>query len=193
MTTSPTPDSTVASSSSEPRVDGIKLNIGGSEKREGWVILDALPGPIVDYVGNCNDLSFLGNESCSEVYASHVLEHLGYNGEIQKTLKGIHRVLKPGGRFRASVPDLETLCRLFLHPSLDLAGRWHVMRMMFGGRMSDYDVHYVGLNFDFLRALLHEAGFRDIRRVPGFSLFNDTSNLQFAGVLISLNVEAWKL
>ena len=92
--------------------DGIKLHIGGLEKREGWAILDALPGPIVDHVGNCNDLSFLANESCCEVYASHVLEHLGYNGELPKTLEGIHRVLKPGGRLRASVPDLETLCRM---------------------------------------------------------------------------------
>jgi predicted SAM-dependent methyltransferase len=179
-------------SSGEPPADGIKLHIGGQEKRAGWSILDALPGPIVDYVGNCNDLSFLADESCSEVYASHVLEHLGYNGELQKTLKGIHRVLKPSGRFRASVPDLETLCRLFLHPSLDGPGRFHVMRMMFGGRTTDYDVHYVGLNFEFLGGFLHDAGFRDIRRVPDFSVFNDTSALRFGNVLISLNVEARK-
>jgi hypothetical protein len=29
--------------------------------------------------------------------------------------------------------------------------------------------------------------------VPEFGLFNDTSNLRFGGVPISLNVEAWKL
>src|SRR5262245_36615978 len=103
--------------SNEPPARGIKLHIGGQEKREGWAILDALPGPIVDYVGNCNDLSFLADGSCSEVYASHVIEHLGYNGELQRTLKGIHRVLMAGGRLRVSVPDLQTLCRLFLHPN----------------------------------------------------------------------------
>ena len=125
-----------------PPADGIKLHIGGQEKLEGWSILDALPGPFVDYVGNCNDLSFLPDNSCSEVYASHVLEHLGYNGELQNTLKGIHRVLKPGGRLRASVPDLDILCRIFVHPSLDEAGRFHIMRMMFGGRTTEFDVHY---------------------------------------------------
>jgi hypothetical protein len=36
---------------------GMKLHVGGKERREGWVILDALPGAIVDYVGNCNDVS----------------------------------------------------------------------------------------------------------------------------------------
>jgi predicted SAM-dependent methyltransferase len=189
----PTPNAgSAAASPQKPPADGIKLHIGGREKRADWSILDVLPGPIVDYVGNCNDLSFLADESCSEVYASHVLEHLGYNGELQKTLNGIYRVLKPGGRLRASVPDLETLCRLFLHPSLDGKGRFHVMRMMFGGRMTDFDVHYVGLNFEFLGEFLHKAGFRDIRRVSEFNLFNDTSELRFGNVRISLNVEARK-
>jgi predicted SAM-dependent methyltransferase len=66
------------------------------------------------------------------------------------------------------------------------------MRMMFGGRTTDYDVHYVGLNFEFLGGFLQETGFRDIRRVAGFGLFNDTSALLFGNVPISLNVEAWK-
>jgi predicted SAM-dependent methyltransferase len=191
MKASPSPGP-AAGSSQAPPSEGIKLHIGGQEKREGWSILDALPGPIVDYVGNCNDLSFLADESCSEVYASHVLEHLAYNGELQKTLKGIHRVLKSGGRLRVSVPDLELLCQLFLNPSIDTAGRIHVMRMMFGGRTTDYDVHYVGLSFEFLGTFLYEAGFRDIRRVWDFGLFKDTSTFVFHNVQISLNVEARK-
>lgn len=172
--------------------DGIKLHIGGREKRDGWMILDALPGPTVDHVGNCTDLSFLPDASCAEVYASHVLEHLGYDSELPKTLAGIYRVLRPGGRLRAAVPDLDTLCRLFLDRSLDGNGRFHVMRMMFGGRTTAYDVHYAGLNFEFLTAYLREVGFRDIRRVPEFGLFNDTSTLVFGNAPISLNVEARK-
>jgi predicted SAM-dependent methyltransferase len=174
------------------QVSDIKLHIGGLEKREGWTILDALPGPVVDHVGTCQDLSFLADESCSEIYASHVLEHLGYDGELLKTLVGFHRVLKPGGRVRVSVPDLEILCRLFVNPALDGQNRFHVMRMMFGGRMTAYDVHYVGLTFEFLGGYLRQAGFRDITRVSNFGLFNDTSTLVFANVPISLNVQALK-
>jgi predicted SAM-dependent methyltransferase len=175
-----------------PPADGMKLHIGGKEKLEGWTIVDALPGPCVDYVGNCNDLSFLADNSCSEVYASHVLEHLGYDGELGTTLKGIHRVLKPGGRLRASVPDLDILCRLFVHPSLDEAGRFHIMRMMFGGRLTAFDVHYAGLNFEILGHFLREAGFRDIRRLAAFGLFNDTSTVKFGDMPISLNIVARK-
>jgi predicted SAM-dependent methyltransferase len=172
--------------------DGIKLHIGGREKQEGWVILDPLPGPVVDYVGSCTDLSFLPDASCAEVYASHVLERLGYDSELPMALVGIYRVLKPGGRLRAAVPDLEMLCRLFLEPSLTGDDRFQFMRMMFGGRTTAYDVHYAGLNFEFLQAFLHETGFRDIRRVAEFGLFNDTSTLVFGNVPISLNVEARK-
>jgi len=172
--------------------DGIKLHIGGWEPRQGWAIVDVNPGPSVDYVGNCNDLSFLGDESCSEIYASHVLEHLGYNGELQAALKGFHRVLKPGGRLRVSVPDLEVLCRLFLHPSVTPPGKFQVMRMMFGGRTDAHDVHCSGLTFDFLGEFMREAGFREVKRVPEFGEFNDTSSSRFGGVLISLNMEARK-
>ena len=171
-------------------LDGIKLHIGGREKRDGWAILDATPGPGVDYVGNCTDLSFLPAASCVEVYASHVLEHLGYDRELPNTLAGIHRVLKPGGRLCVSVPDLEILCRLFLEPSLNGDGRFRIMQLMFGERKNAYDVNCAGFNFEFLHAFLHETGFRDIRRVTEFGLFDDASTLVFANVPISLNVEA---
>jgi predicted SAM-dependent methyltransferase len=176
----------------EPPADGIKLHIGGWEKREGWKILAAMPGPIVDYVGNCADLTFLEDESCSEVYASHVFEHLGYNGELQSTFRGIYRVLKPGGRLRASVPDLETLCKIYVHPNITPQGQFHIMRMMFGGRMTPYDIHYSGLNTHMLAALLHEAGFREIERVEKLGVFKDTSELRFSETLISLNMIARK-
>lgn len=191
MTQNPAVGAGAALSTTAPLGD-IRLHIGGRQKREGWMILDALPGPIVDFVGNCNDLSFLADGSCAEVYASHVLEHLGYDVELPTTLIGIYRVLKPGGRLRVAVPDLEMLCRLFINPALDGDARFQVMRMMYGGRTTPYDVHHAGLSFDFLTAYLHEVGFRDIQRVAEFGLFDDASTLRFADVPVSLNVEARK-
>lgn len=170
----------------------IKLHIGGQEYREGWKILDALPGPIVDYVGNCNDLSFLKDESCLEVYASHVFEHLGYNGEVQKALLEVYRILSPGGVLRVAVPDLDTLCKLYVHPANTPKGRFEVMRMIYGGRMTPYDMHHGGFNAELLAAYLHEAGFRQIGRVKSFGLFNDTSEFTFGQTPISLNVIAHK-
>lgn len=81
---------------------------------------------------------------------------------------------------------------MFLHPSLDRKGRFHVMRMMFGGRVTSYDVHYVGLNFEFLEQFMREIRFREIRRVEEFGLFKDASSLRYGDVPVSPNVEARK-
>ncbi len=174
-------------------MSGIRLHVGGQEPREGWFILDTQPRDYVDHVGDCRDLSFLADESCSEIYCSHVLEHLGYDGEIQNALQGFHRVLQPGGRLRISVPDMDTLCRLFLHPNMKVDGRFQVMRMLFGGRQDAHDVHLSGLDFDFLGNFLTQAGFRDIRRVTEFGEFKDDgSGYRFMGVLVCCNIEAFK-
>src|ERR1035437_5557082 len=85
----------------------LRLHIGGDQPLAGWKILNIQPGPHVDYVGNCVDLSRFAANSAAEVYASHVLEHLGYQSELLHTFKEIHRILQPGGAFAFSVPDLE--------------------------------------------------------------------------------------
>jgi predicted SAM-dependent methyltransferase len=121
-----------------------------------------------------------------------VVEHLGYDRGVSEALKEFHRVLVPGGRLRLSVPDMDTLCSLFVHPQTDLNDKFHLMRMLFGGRLDATDVHLTGFNFDFLRDFLTRAGFRTIRRVQEFHEFEDTSRARFRGVLVSCNIEAFK-
>ncbi len=104
-----------------------------------------------------------------------------------------YRVLKPGGRIYISVPDLDVLAQLILErDKLDINQRFHVMRMLFGGQIDEYDYHKVGLNFDFLSHFLQEAGFMEIQKVDEFRIFNDTSSFKPYGMLISLNVLANK-
>ena len=66
------------------------------------------------------------------------------------------------------------------------------MRMMFGGQVDEFDYHYFGWNMLLMEYFLKDAGFKKIERVKSFSLFNDTSELSFHGVPISLNVIAYK-
>ncbi|MBL8837102.1 MAG: methyltransferase domain-containing protein [Alphaproteobacteria bacterium] len=167
----------------------LRLHLGGMEPKPGWTIVNIQPGPGVDIVADITDLSGIPAASAAEVYASHVLEHVHYD-RLRDVIGGIWRVLVPGGTLMISVPDLPTLCRLYLDPRLGLHDRFQVMNMMFGGHADAYDIHHVGLEEALLRALLQEAGFRRIRRVDSFGLFNDQSERRFLDQPISLNLRA---
>ncbi len=171
-----------------------KLHIGGMVKSDGWEILNAVPGPDVDHLGDARYLAQFPDNTFTDVYASHVVEHLDYaNNELLDTLKEWRRVLVPGGKVYVSVPNMDILCRLFLDKGkLGVADRFFVMRMMFGGHIDKYDYHVVGLNQDFLSEFLAKAGYTNLQRVPAFGLFSDTSDMVFKGVPISLNMTAQK-
>ena len=170
-----------------------KLHIGGKVRMAGWELLNVVAGNSVDHIGNAKDLSRFAEDTFQEIYASHVLEHFDYAGELVAALKEWRRVLVPGGRLLVSVPDLDVLAALMLdkeHLSVD--ERRYVMQMIFGGHIDQYDYHQTGLNLDFLTAWLTDAGFVNIRQVDGFGLASDTSTYEYKGRAISLNVIAEK-
>lgn len=171
----------------------IRLNIGGTTPLEGWKILNVQDGPEVDFTGDISRLAQFADASIQEIYASHIFEHLSYVNELLDNLKQVHRVLVPGGMFRISVPDFEILCRLFLHPGLNVEQRFFVMNMVFGGQQDPHDFHKVGLTYEFLASYLQQAGFSNWKRVTEFGLFeNDCSTIEVGGQRISLNIEAVK-
>ncbi len=170
-----------------------KLHIGGQVRTPGWEVLDANPGPCVDHVANASDLGTFEDNSFEQIYASHVVEHFDYRNQLVGTLKEWCRVLKPAGTLCVSVPDLDTLARLFADRTLLSAqDRFLVMRMIFGGHIDKHDYHLVGLNEEFLTGYLHASGYTGMRRVPEFGLFDDTSTLTLKNIPISLNMIAIK-
>ena len=169
----------------------MKLHIGGEEKKEGWKVLNIQQKDAVDFIGDITDLSQFEAGSIEEIYASHVVEHVAQKN-VEKMFKGIHRVLKDNGKFYLSVPDMDILCRIFIDPKAPFKVKFHVMRMMFGGQIDDFDFHYFGWNYQFMNEFLLKAGFKKIEKVKSFSLFKDTSDFAPYGPPISLNVIAYK-
>ena len=101
--------------------------------------------------------------------------------------------MEPGGKIYISVPDLDVLAGLILSKDkLTTDERFFVMRMIFGGHVDEYDYHVVDLNEEFLKVFLKRSGYENILKVDGFGLFDDTSNMKFKGVAISLNLIAEK-
>jgi predicted SAM-dependent methyltransferase len=168
------------------------LHIGGQQVKPGWKILNIQPAPGVDYVGDICDLSQFSDNMFDNIYASHVFEHIKQTDALP-TLQGIHRILKQGGSFYISVPDLGTLAKLITSPNVSLEDEWHIMRMIFGGQTAPYDFHYCGWTFASLSHFLKLAGFDDIHQVTFFNLFNDASGGVKNGTPISLNLIAKKL
>ncbi len=181
-----------AACAAQSRTDApLRLHIGGQIPHPDWQIFDVRQGPHVDHQGHCADLARFADASVTDIYASHVIEHLKFATELPRALREFHRVLKPGGTLRASVPDMDALCGLFLDPELSLEQRFKVMQMMFGSQENDAAFHYLGFNEEILRTYLADARFVDIVRVDSFGLFDDTSNMVYKRP-ISLNVMARK-
>lgn len=170
----------------------IRLHIGGTQIRPGWTLLNVTPGPGVDVVGDCADLSMFADASVAEIYASHVYEHLGFRRDLPRALAETHRVLVPGGELKISVPDLDIVCRLWASDATPAAARETLMCHLYGDQKDAHDFHRVGFNWDILTGFLARAGFATARRVDSFDLFEDTSAWRSFGVPISLNVVAGK-
>jgi len=176
----------------EPKIER-KLHIGGEVRAEGWEVLNAVPGEHVDHLGDAKDLSKFPDNTFTSIYASHIAEHLDYKDELEATLGEWHRVLAAEGKLYISVPDMDMLCRLFLDKkNFNAEGRFWVMRMLFGGHQDEYDYHMVGLNQEFLASFLFNAGFVNLHRTKSFGIFDDSSNLEFEGIPVSLNIIAEK-
>ncbi|MBL8835761.1 MAG: methyltransferase domain-containing protein [Alphaproteobacteria bacterium] len=167
----------------------LRLNIGGTDPKDGWSIFNVVPGPHVDHVGDILDLGRFADASVDEIYASHVLEHVWLE-QAKSVLRSFARILVPGGRLMVSVPDLPTLCRIYLDPRLSQSQSTQVMAMIYGAHLDAHDIHHVGFNEGLMSTALAEAGFRRIRRVEDHGLFQDTSVLKVMGLPISLNMQA---
>ena len=170
-----------------------RLHIGGKQRAPGWEILNAVPAPEVDHIGDARDLSQFADATFSHIYASHVVEHFDYKNELAQALREWHRVLVPGGHVLISVPDIDVLSKLIVdRGSCTMEDRFLLMRMMFGGHVDAYDHHQVGFNDEFLAWFLGATGFCGMRRVERLGVFADTSETLFRGVPISINMIADK-
>jgi predicted SAM-dependent methyltransferase len=167
----------------------IRLNIGGVKYHPGYRNVNIQQLPSVDHNWDCRKID-CDDDSVDEIYASHVLEHLSYQGDAMDALFEWYRVLKPGGMLRVSVPNLPTLCELYLRTLGK--DRHHIMRIIYGGQVDAHDFHHAGYDFGTLSALLKGAGFSAVRQVQRFGIFDDCSGIKLADTYISLNIEAKK-
>ena len=140
----------------------LKLNLGcGKISKKGYVNIDMNDFPNVDRVLDIRKLDY-PNESVDIVRMNYVLEHLTYK-ESRKVLEDIFRILKRGGKLEIACPDLEKSCRKFLEAKDRKWTYW--LYNIYGAQRWEGDVHKSGYTFDFLKKILKEIGFVEIKDI----------------------------
>ena len=137
------------------------------------ITLDIDPSTQPTIVGSIADMHQVKDGSMDAVWSSHNLEHLEAF-EVPKALKEIHRVLKPGGMFLVTLPDLEQIAALIIDGKINDAvyespsGPITPLDMLFGFQKSmaagnAYMAHRSGFTAATLQQHLTDAGFKEIR------------------------------
>jgi len=179
-----------------------RLHLGcGSIQLEGFINVDAVFTPAIDFRCRLNRLyDFFPENSVSEIYICHTMEHLPARF-LPLYLKQFLHILKKGGVLRISVPDIEKCLiaskkQRWSDAQLDL-----LQGVIGGGQDHKYNYHKLFFWPEYLRRKLETAGFVNIEEYPlrphfAGSDVNDSSNcagFEPYDMGLSLNIRAEKL
>ena len=197
----------------------IKLNLGcGMNVYDGWINYDNSPtvwlqrlyliGPFFRlikpkfpkkvYYGNITSRIPLSSNSVDLIYSSHMLEHLSLE-DFKLALHEIYRLLKPGGVFRAVIPDLEYSIKVYMaktHPKANSEflkntsigiekrpkGVIEIIRSIIGNSSHLWMWDYKGISYELekagyvsiSRAFYNDSHIKDFNDVEEFVRWNDS-------------------
>lgn len=134
----------------------LKVNLGaGHLALEGFVNVDIRPLPGIDVVAPIDKLPF-APETVDEIFSAHTLEHFPVEQLTRRLLPYWFGLIRPGGSFRAVVPDIEATMREFASGARSFD---NVRTVLYGGQEYEHDFHHNGFTPASLAALLEDAGF----------------------------------
>ena len=146
----------------EPQTAPRKLHLGcGKRVIPGFIHVDAISYPHVDHVADVKKLDFIESGTVDLVYACHILEHFG-RIEYLAVLKEWHRVLKPAGILRLSVPDFAACAAIYYEQGL-VDGVTGLVGLVSGGQRDVHDYHKMIFDQQLLTQNLLDVGFQGVR------------------------------
>lgn len=148
-------------------------------QRPEWreVRLDIDPSVKPDITASIADMAPVREASADAVWSSHNLEHLETH-QVPGALQEFRRVIRPGGFALINVPNLERIAQLITEGKLEEvlyqspAGPIRPIDMLFGHgasieRGNHYMAHRTGFTAKRLGTQLKQAGFQEVRVIPG--------------------------
>ena len=137
----------------------MKLYVGSHDFRpDGYMTLDIDETHRPDIVADITKYIPVETETCEEVVAGHVLEHIEWPDSFM-ALSELGRVLHIGGRLKLAVPDMGLLAAMVFRGTSD----FHAMALIFGvgGRTHKFEAHRFGFTAGMLADVLTSLGFAD--------------------------------
>ncbi len=169
----------------------LRLLLGGrTTKLEGWKNVDLYDSEGVDIRADASKLFMVKDQSVSEIYASHILEHFSHTKTLD-VLKEWNRVLKIGGKVYISVPDFDAMIKLYAKCGMTE----FIRNMLYGDQGYTLAYHYTAFTYPVLAATCIGAGFRDVKRLEKmpYGLKDCSTNVDtLTQNPISISIEAIK-
>lgn len=158
--------------------NNLKLEFGcGPKLTPGFVGVDIRPFSGVEYLCDAWKADkFISESSVDEIYSRHFFEHMTFE-QGSLILRTWRKLLRPGGKLKIIVPDIEYHIDQFrslswkdsaeFNPKFTtiehaLAGFWGWQRE---GETKFWDVHKSGYSFNLLESVLVKHGFVNILRL----------------------------
>jgi hypothetical protein len=159
-------------------VDDVRLNLGcGHLPIDGFVNVDMRPLPGVDVVAAVDDLP-VEPGTVAEIFSAHVLEHFPELDLSRRLLPYWVSMLRPGGTFRAVVPDLPSMIQQYVQQDIDFEA---LRQVAYGGQEYEGDFHFTAFTTDRLGQLMADAGLVDIEVIATGRPNGDCLEFEIAG------------
>lgn len=138
---------------------GTRLNLGcGHIPLDDYLNVDMRELPGVDVVAGVDDLPF-DEGTVDEIFSAHVLEHFAEDQLTRDLLPYWFRMLRPGGTFRAVVPDAVSMIDGFTEGDIPFED---LRAVLYGGQEYEGDFHFTMFSAESMTRLLSDAGFVDV-------------------------------
>ena len=148
----------------------IKLHLGcGKKHLPGYIHVDLDNESHIDYPNtDMSDLKMFDDNKVDLIYNCGTFEYFDLQ-EAPEVLKEWYRVLKPGGTLRISVPNFESVVKVYLNNGKDILGEG-ILGLIYGrwpikdkNNNSKVLYHKIIYDFQLLNSILLEAGFKNVK------------------------------
>ena len=138
---------------------GICLHLGSGEiNLQGWINIDAREDPHIHITEKDFKLNYFADNSISQIYLCHVLEHFTEN-EINSLMSTFKQKLVTGGILRVSVPNFDSILNIYKIGNQKIE---KIHPILFGGQDNPYNFHKSAFNKSKLIKIFKDFEFENI-------------------------------